>query len=1142
MPIRLDVLALIAIALSPVRSLAQQPVFRADTTLLELEVRVTDERNRVVESLSESDFTVFENGEPRAIVGFEYVDATAAKGLTIVPARVSRLLILLDAPPEELGRAIPAVRRFLRERVPEGLLVSLNGLAFTDDKQTLLDQLERRAWSQDALATGGTTAIDPALREAGIGQVKDYKANLVEDELGRARLHRYLAVVGALARYPGRKSIALFSRGYPLGFDPASGTFANMQGADLLEALRGEATRGRVRLYAVNIRGLAAMNATSDASASTLALEVEGASDAGRGVSLGASDALQLLQNGLSVLATQTGGEAVLNDNRLDQIFDPVLRDEGDYYLITYAIPEAPMAGAPRDIEVRVHREGVRLDYQRRYYDRESFEAALSRGRGAPTPPTQAGPALAAYRRAVQALEAEPMDVEKAVEALERATKADSRFGMAWTLLGGLYAVGSRPDDARAAFDRAIEADPAAMQPYWGLVQLAASAQDWPLVKTEAARLLACRPNEPAGLFAAALAEWNLENVEAAEKAARMAVDEGAAEEFPKTYRLLGLALAAKGDLAGAAAAYESYLGGAPEATDADEIRTKLAEWRSADRLETLRGLAEQGKWPEIAELSQQLLNDGERTTEAHFFQALAQFNLGRSALAEEHAKLAAEGQNAANLPEIRYLLGLLAAQKGDTRTAAAEYRAYLAAKPDSNMAGEIQARIDEWEAVHRSAPAKGPISALEELKARVKRSLDAVPNYACSIVMERGEMAPRNGRDHARALARAESEGKPKPVAVFDRSDRVRLDVAMIGGRELFAWPGESGFSERPLAEMIGFGAASTGDYALHARNVFVEQSTAFRAAGLETVAGREAERYNFFVPAEQSRFAVQQAGAPVVVPYEGSIWAAGAELTAVELFVKAFPKDYDIEWSRTYIEYQNVVLGRETFLLPRVSDISIRFRSGAQNSLRVAFRDCRGYQAESAITFGETATAADEPEPAPHELRLPPDLGLSVRLDSPIRPEDAMVGDPVQGVLDRPLLVGLETAYSSGARVQGRIRRLDLLTQPGPHWVIGIELTHVDADGRYSKIAAEMVGVAGLSGRIDVASTVEGMRAWRNMGDGEAWKAFFRRWDDGTRSSGPSVYYERFLPHVGLLFVHGREFELAPGLTTRWVTIQEP
>jgi hypothetical protein len=132
-------------------------------------------------------------------------------------------------------------------------------------------------------------------------------------------------------------------------------------------------------------------------------------------------------------------------------------------------------------------------------------------------------------------------------------------------------------------------------------------------------------------------------------------------------------------------------------------------EWRSANRVETLRGLAEQGKWLEIADLSQQLLNDGERATEAHFFHALAQFNLGRSAIAEEHAKLAAEGQTAANLPEIRYLLGLIAAQKGDTRTAAAEYRAYLAARPDSNMAREIQARIDEWEALERSAPTTTP-------------------------------------------------------------------------------------------------------------------------------------------------------------------------------------------------------------------------------------------------------------------------------------------------------------------------------------------------------------------------------------------------------------------------------------------------
>jgi hypothetical protein len=133
-----------------------------------------------------------------------------------------------------------------------------------------------------------------------------------------------------------------------------------------------------------------------------------------------------------------------------------------------------------------------------------------------------------------------------------------------------------------------------------------------------------------------------------------------------------------------------------------------------------------------------------------------------------------------------------------------------------------------------------------------------------------------------------------------------------------------------------------------------------------------------------------------------------------------------------------------------------------------------------------------------------------------------------------------GLETLFSAGARVQGRVRRLDFLSDPGRHHVLGIELTSIESDGRFARIAAEMMDVTGLADRFGAASTVQGMRSWRNTADGEAWKAFFKRWDDGQRTSGPAVYYERSLAHVGLLFFHGPDFVLDAGLSTRWVTVQ--
>ena len=66
-------------------SLAQQPepaepaadgdvVFRTETSLMEVEVKVKTRRGDLVEGLTREDFQLFENGEPQQIVSFEYVD------------------------------------------------------------------------------------------------------------------------------------------------------------------------------------------------------------------------------------------------------------------------------------------------------------------------------------------------------------------------------------------------------------------------------------------------------------------------------------------------------------------------------------------------------------------------------------------------------------------------------------------------------------------------------------------------------------------------------------------------------------------------------------------------------------------------------------------------------------------------------------------------------------------------------------------------------------------------------------------------------------------------------------------------------------------------------------------------------------
>src|ERR1017187_5976525 len=56
---------------------AQQPVFRAGTEIVELDVSVLDKDHKPVRGLTKSDFTIQEDGRPQQIVAFTAVDLPA---------------------------------------------------------------------------------------------------------------------------------------------------------------------------------------------------------------------------------------------------------------------------------------------------------------------------------------------------------------------------------------------------------------------------------------------------------------------------------------------------------------------------------------------------------------------------------------------------------------------------------------------------------------------------------------------------------------------------------------------------------------------------------------------------------------------------------------------------------------------------------------------------------------------------------------------------------------------------------------------------------------------------------------------------------------------------------------------------------
>ena len=124
-----------------------------------------------------------------------------------------------------------------------------------------------------------------------------------------------------------------------------------------------------------------------------------------------------------------------------------------------------------------------------------------------------------------------------------------------------------------------MKADAKYMPPYMQLSLLEARSQKWQDLADITERLLKLDAYDyPQAYFFNAVANYNMHNFEPAEKSAREAQKLDTAHQFPQIAHVLGLILAERHDMAGAAEQMRAYLNMAPSAPDAGQVRSQLEE------------------------------------------------------------------------------------------------------------------------------------------------------------------------------------------------------------------------------------------------------------------------------------------------------------------------------------------------------------------------------------------------------------------------------------------------------------------------------------------------------------------------------------------------------------------------------------
>lgn len=301
-------------------------------------------------------------------------------------------------------------------------------------------------------------------------------------------------------------------------------------------------------------------------------------------------------------------------------------------------------------------------------------------------------------------------------------------------------------------------------------------------------------------------------------------------------------------------------------------------------------------------------------------------------------------------------------------------------------------------------------------------------PNYTCLETIDRSSRA--SGAKEFRA------------------DDRVRLEVALVDGKEMFAWPGSKQFEDTDLQNFFSGGMYGTGEFAAFARGIFGGATTTFKIEGQQTLDGAPAQQYSFRVQMEHGML-LQGPHQKALAGYHGSFYVrpGSQDVVRMELESDDLHGLLDLRRVTDSIEYGRMKIGEGDFLLP-VSGETIMYSVGGDASRNhVAFSGCHEFTGESKLIFGDAAGAGDSlgALSAKQEIHLPGNLTVNVRLNADIDLDSAAVGDPVTAALYNDVKVKGKVVLPKGAVVSGRIVRLERSVN---YTVLGLMFQDADTD----------------------------------------------------------------------------------------------
>ena len=317
--------------------------------------------------------------------------------------------------------------------------------------------------------------------------------------------------------------------------------------------------------------------------------------------------------------------------------------------------------------------------------------------------------------------------------------------------------------------------------------------------------------------------------------------------------------------------------------------------------------------------------------------------------------------------------------------------------------------------------------TVLDRISRRVGANVRNMPRYTCEEAIERRWYSGN----------------------ALERSDRIRLDVAVGATGEMFAWHGDRGFQSGAVDELIKSGPISSGTFSSFLANIFAPGKAQMKYTG--------EGNFTYSMPLNRSSFLIGTGAGKALTAYEGSFSADpfSGKLTKLQIRSDTLPKEAFMTSLDMQVSYAETRLGEADVELPTTVTMDVTDLKHDRTRSVTTYRNCHQFLGESIIHFDDDPASEQSANTPAAPFAMPPRREMAVRLLTGLQPATAWAGDRIEGVL----LTNIAGTAPKGTKVLGHLLRAEIVEGRRPIYNIDLIFDELVLGGATHPIHLESV-----------------------------------------------------------------------------------